>query len=152
MTLKAQIYLKELKMAFKSTVPVEIRFADLDAYGHVNSAKFITYLETARTKLFLGRFSALMHSGIIFLVAKVECEYKKPLMLKPSVLVDVEAVKIGNSSFELGYTVHNGEGEIYAAAKTVMVTFDKNAGKPVRVPDDMKRIFEQEGEAPGDAG
>jgi len=132
-------------MAYKITVPVEIRFADLDAYGHVNSAKFITYLETARTKLFLERFSDLMNSGIVFLVAKVECEYKKPLMLAPEVLIDVESVKVGNSSFELAYTVHNGKGEVYAQARTVMVTFDTNAGKPVRVPKDMLATLSGEG-------
>lgn len=139
-------------MSYKTSVQVEVRFADLDAYGHVNSAKFITYLETARTKLFLDTFHSFMRAGIIFLVAKVECEYKKPLMLTHSVLVDIETVKVGNSSFELGYTVHNGNGEVYALAKTVMVTFDTNAGKPVRVPDDMKTIFEGGEDAAGIAG
>jgi acyl-CoA thioesterase FadM len=37
---------------------VEVRFVDLDAYGHVNSATYFTYLETARTKL-IGFSAAL---------------------------------------------------------------------------------------------
>lgn len=136
----------------KMTAPVEVRFADLDAYGHVNSAKFITYLETARTKMFMEQFKGLLDQGILFLVAKVECEYKKPLLLQPQVLVDVEPVKVGNSSFELGYTVHNGKGDVYALAKTVMVTFSMKEGKPVRVPEETKKMFEEKGGASGEHG
>lgn len=134
---------QETLMAYKQTVPVEVRFGDLDAYGHVNNAKFITYLEVARTKLFMEGFSALMAAGINFLVARIECEYKKPLMLRPSVLVDVQAEKVGNTSFEFSYAVHDGNGEVYATARTVMVTFDSKAGRPVKVPETMKAALEQ---------
>jgi acyl-CoA thioester hydrolase len=39
------------------TVPVNVRFRDLDAYGHVNNAVFFTYLEEARIKLLGAHFT-----------------------------------------------------------------------------------------------
>ena len=33
---------------FRFSFPVEVRFADLDALGHLNNAKYLTYAEQAR--------------------------------------------------------------------------------------------------------
>ena len=46
------------------SIPIESRFSDLDAYGHVNNAVYFTYLETARVKLFSDycRYDALGHA------------------------------------------------------------------------------------------
>ena len=32
---------------FRHGVPIQVRWADLDAMGHVNNAKYLTYLEQA---------------------------------------------------------------------------------------------------------
>ena len=41
------------------STPIELRFSDLDLYGHVNSVIYFTYLETARVKLFAELFTDL---------------------------------------------------------------------------------------------
>lgn len=116
---------------------VEIRFADLDAYGHVNNAVYFTYLETARTKLFHDKFMELMSQSMLFLVVKAECEYKFPITLTDNLIVTLTVSRVGNSSFDIDYEMHNGNGKMFARAKTVMVCFDNNLQKPVRVPDNF---------------
>ncbi len=61
------------------TIEIQVRFRDADAYGHVNNAVFFTYMETARFSFLKEQFVNLMKSGITFLVAKSECEYKQPI-------------------------------------------------------------------------
>lgn len=120
---------------------IEVRFADLDAYGHVNNATYFTYLETARTKLFLGRFIDLLNRGLHFLVAKAECEYRKPIQLADRVTVAMTVARIGNSSFDIDYTVHNGNGVTFATAKTVMVCFDQELGRPAAIPESFRQAL-----------
>ncbi len=127
-----------MKMVETFSTEIEVRFSDLDAYGHVNNAVIFTYLETARTKLLLKSFLEYMDKGVLFLVARAECDYKKPIDLSDQVLISLELSRIGNSSFDIDYRVHNGDGTFFAEAKTVMVCYDQNIGKPVRVPEDFK--------------
>lgn len=123
------------------SVPIELRFADLDAYGHVNNAIYFTFLETARTKLFHDKFIEFMAQSLLFLVVKAECEYKLPIDLKDQVIVTLEMVRVGNSSFDIDYKLHNGSGKTFATAKTVMVCYDGKAQKPVRIPESFKQLL-----------
>ncbi|TYO95798.1 acyl-CoA thioester hydrolase [Geothermobacter ehrlichii] len=120
---------------------IEIRFSDLDAYGHVNNATFFTYLETARVKFFRDRFAELMRSGILFLVAEATCRYLQPIGLDDRVLIDVWADKVGRRSFTLGYRMHDGNDKVFARAGTVMVCFDQKAGTPTALPDDFRNAL-----------
>ena len=117
---------------------IELRFSDLDAYGHVNNAVFFTYLETARTKLFLDKFIDFLNGGLLFLVVKAECEYRKPIQISDRVVVSMTAPRIGRSSFDIDYTIHNGQGSTFATAKTVMVCYDGKRGQAVAIPEDLK--------------
>lgn len=126
---------------FTFTTDIEVRFSDLDAYGHVNNAVFFTYLETARTKLFLEKFLRLLNDGLFFLVAKAECEYKKPIDLTDRVLVAMTVTRIGNASFDIDYSMHNGNGVVFAIAKTVMVCFDRNLNRPTPLPEPLRQTF-----------
>jgi acyl-CoA thioester hydrolase len=119
----------------KFTTEIEIRFADLDAYGHVNNAVFFTYLETARIKLFFERFREFLDSGLLFLVVRAECDYRKPIELREKVAVTLTPGDIGRSSFDLSYNLHDGNGTLYAEARTVMVCFDSKTGRTVPLPE-----------------
>lgn len=116
---------------------IELRFSDLDAYGHVNNAVFFTYLETARVKLLQDKFVDFLSRGLLFLVVKAECTYLKPIELSDRVVVSMRVARVGGSSFDLDYRIHNGAGAAFAEAKTVMVCFDQQRKKPVAVPEDF---------------
>ena len=126
----------------KVSTEIEIRFADLDAYGHVNNAVYFTFLETARFKLFHEDFAEIMTTRLQFLVVEANCRYLQPIGLNDLLVIDVESQTPGRSSFILNYILHSGKGKIYAEARTVMVCFDSSLGKTVRVPDQMRLAFE----------
>ena len=125
----------------KLSTEIEVRFADLDAYGHVNNAVFFTYLETARVKLFRERSAELMQSGLFFLVVEASCRYRKPIELNDRVLIDLSVEDLGRSSFTLAYQMHDGEGRTFADARTVMVCFDQSRGKTTAIPEDFHTAF-----------
>jgi len=120
---------------------IEIRFVDLDAYGHVNNAVVFTYLETARVKMFLERFGDFFKGGLLFLVVRAECDYRQPIELNDSLRIAIGLEQLGRSSFTLNYRVHNGGDKLFAEARTVMVCFDPQRKKPVAVPPEFQGVL-----------
>jgi acyl-CoA thioester hydrolase len=130
--------------SYDFSTDVEVRFADLDTYGHVNNATYFTYLETARTKLIPEKFVKMLNGGLHFLVAKAECEYRKPIGLADRVVVSMTITRFGNSSFDIDYALHNGNGVTFATAKTVMVCFDKRLGRSTSIPETLRQAFRRQ--------
>jgi acyl-CoA thioester hydrolase len=127
-------------MAQTYTTGIEVRFSDLDAYGHVNSAVYFTYLETARVKLFREQFEALMRQGIFLLVVRAECDFKIPIMLGDEVVVTLWLAKAGRASFELEYRLHDGKETTYATARTTMVSFDSASKSTMPLPEIIRAM------------
>lgn len=120
---------------------IHVRFADLDAYGHVNNAVFFTYLETARTNVFREVFNSLMQRGVLLIVVKAECDYLKPITLTDSVYVSFNISGKGKTSFNIEYEINDGASTTYATAKTTMVCLDNNSDKPIKVPEELSRYI-----------
>lgn len=129
---------------FQFNTPIEIRFSDLDAYGHVNNALFFTYLETARVKLFQQHFGDFLGNELMFLVVRAECDYRLPIELNDQLQITVSIEEVRYSSFNFSYQMHNGAGKIFAEAKTVMVCYDPEIKKPVAIPPEIKAVFTQQ--------
>ncbi|MFO7766494.1 MAG: thioesterase family protein [Pelovirga sp.] len=128
---------------FEYTTSIDIRFADLDAYGHVNNAIFFTYLEHARVKLFQHYFGAFLDSSLLFLVVRAECDYNAPITLQDPLLITLTVEQLRHTSFTFSYRLHDGRGREFATARTVMVGYDPQAKKPVALPVQIRETFAQ---------
>ena len=135
-------------MARTYEIPIEMRFSDLDIYGHVNSVVYFDYLETARVRLISGIYRELTEKGIYLLVAKAECDYKLPILFGDTVVVAVTISRIGGSSFDLAYRIHDRAGKTFAEAKTVMVCYDNAKKTTIPVPAILREMAEGEGAEP----
>lgn len=127
-------------MSQTHSTSIELRFFDLDAYGHVNSAVYFTYLETARVKLFDRFFREVTEKGIFTVVARAECNFKIPVMLYDEVVVTLWIGKMGRSSFDIEYRLHDGHEKTYATASTTMVCFDNVKKATMPIPESIKAM------------
>lgn len=120
---------------------IGLRFGDFDLYGHVNSVTYFSYLETARVKVFYTLFEELTRKGILLLVRKAECDYLLPILpAVEEIDVTMEILRLGTTSFTLGYRLHDEVGTTYATGQTLMVTFDSRSGQPVAVPEEIRNM------------
>lgn len=125
----------------------EIRFADIDALGHVNNAVYLSYFEQARIHFFahlIGKKWDWNQFGL--LVAKNEIEYRIPVLLNDKVSIHVGCRHVGTKSFTLDYrvTVWREEQEITAAeGASVLVSFDHTHGATTEIPAAWKEMFLQ---------
>lgn len=127
--------------------PLQLRFGDIDAYGHVNNATYFSYFEHARVQLHQLPADPASPSGPVIrdlaghgtftLVAGQEIEYRAPLVLRPEpVYVDVWVTHVGGSSFRTGYTVaEQDRSAVYAIGASTMVLVDRGGGHPVQLPE-----------------
>ena len=111
--------------------PIEVRFNDLDAMGHVNNAVVITFMEQARFQWWRSFLGGRRFQEEGFLIARVEVDYRMPILLGDDVRVELHCLKVGNSSFELGYRLTKGlGGEVFAEGRTVQVMLDFTTHRP----------------------
>jgi acyl-CoA thioester hydrolase len=97
-----------------------VRWDDLDAFNHVNNAKYLTIAQEAR----------FVWTGIIeMVVARAEVDFLAPIY-EGNIFVDVDiwVSAIGSSSFTLEYEIKNGD-ELVARVKTVQVTVSMETKK-----------------------
>lgn len=124
---------------YRYKLPITVRFADLDVLGHLNNAKYLTYIEQIRI-LYVrdvcdwgGKWHSL---GMI--LARTEIDYKLPIAFDDVVMAYVKVSRLGGKSFDMSYllTRRRGDGEekIAAEVKTVMVSYDYEQDTTVQIP------------------
>jgi acyl-CoA thioester hydrolase len=111
----------------------------MDAYGHVNNAVFIRYLEEARID-FLFRPEKDFKQGSV--VARHEIDYKRQLVHRHHP-VDIElwVSQIRAASFTITYEVKDDD-LVYVRASTVVVPFDFEAQRPRRITAEEREFLE----------
>ena len=120
---------------------VEIRFADIDAMGHVNNAVYFTYCEQARIYFFahaLNRSWDWRKLGI--LVAHNEIDYYKPILLQDQINVEVSCLAIGTKSFTLGYKFFRGE-ELCSKGASVLVCYSHELKQTQQIPPEWMAML-----------
>jgi len=122
-----------------------LRWADMDAFGHVNNVAFLRYLEEARIdfmfRLAPGEGSASFTGGSV--VARHEIDYLRPLVHRHAP-VDIETwvTDISAASMTVRYEVKDEE-TVYARASTVVVPYNLAMGRPRRITAEERAFLEK---------
>ena len=75
--------------------PVEVRFRDLDALGHVNNAVFLTYLESARIGYWLELTGRTGLDAVDIILARVEIDYRSQASYRQQLDVGARIAAVG---------------------------------------------------------
>jgi len=118
-----------------------VRFRDCDAFGHVNNAVYLTYLEQARFMLWKEQFGLMAgrdrEPGVI--MARVEIDYRAQARYGDELEIRLALEAIGRSSFTYQYDVVDiASSRIVAQAKSVQVQFDYGENKPVVIDEALR--------------
>ena len=128
-------------MADRFVYDVAVRWSDMDAYGHVNNARFLTLYEEARVAMFfvgarahgLGSFE----EGIV--IARHEIDYLRPVDYGHPVRIEMWISQLRAASFTVSYELFD-EGRPASRAKSVCVPYNLAEGFPRRL-NDAEREF-----------
>jgi acyl-CoA thioester hydrolase len=136
--------LLEIKSQFKYKTTLEVRFCDIDLFGHVNNAIYLTFFEQARSKYWNEIIKwDWDKTGII--LAKAEVNFIKPITLNDTLTAYVKTSKIGNSSWELDYALFtiskNGLEQLNTTGKTIQVAIDYKLNKSIPIPEQEREAM-----------
>jgi len=136
---------------YKLHYPIEVRFGDLDAFWHVNNARYLVYLEQARSRYMqeMGLVDGKSLWNLPLIVGDIHIRYRMPIELGDKVIVSMGVTRISGKTVTIEYEIASEDGTpLYASAESIMVSFDYHTKKSVPVSDDLRRRFsEREGRA-----
>jgi acyl-CoA thioester hydrolase len=129
---------------------IEIRWRDMDAFGHVNNSVYLTYLEDARDRWLE---SVLGDGGSLwdFVLAHVGIDFRSELRQRDrAVVVRCRLARIGNSSIGTREEIFREDGTLAAEAEAVLVARNMGERRSRPLTADERVAFERALEA--DAG
>jgi acyl-CoA thioester hydrolase len=131
---------------------VEVRLSDTDAMGHVNNARYLTYVEIARVRYYeevtgnplpVGTHGA--EEGMI--LAEIRMTYRTTSFYGETLTVESRVERIGRTSFAMVHRItasesRYGPARLVAVADSVLVAYDYSDECPIPVPDEWRAAME----------
>ena len=122
---------------------IEIRWADLDAFRHVNNAVYLTYLEEARDS-WLEAMVPQGRSTWDYVLARVAIDFRRELREEDGFLdASCRLLRLGRSSIVTHEQVRTVGGELAAEAEVVMVARDADTGRSRPLTPAEREAFER---------
>lgn len=124
---------------------LQIRWADLDAFKHINNAAYLVYMQEARADFTWFSRIARGEEPLLadMVVARAEVDYISPIHQTGTTLdVEIYVEKVSNSSFVMVYEMSQG-GTLRAKGKTVQVGVDMETEKARRLRDKEREFLNQ---------
>jgi acyl-CoA thioester hydrolase len=123
---------------------VAIRWRDMDAYGHVNNATYLTYLEECRDA-WVQRVLAPVSDVWDFVLAHVEIDYRSQLTQEDGeVIVRCSLSEIGRSSLGTREEILKRDGSVSAQARSIIVPRNPEADRSRQLTDWERSVLEPE--------
>jgi len=113
-----------------------VRFSDVDVYGHVNNVKYFEYYQEARIAFVLALSGRVydVDSTHRQVVARIDVDYKRPLLFRPEpYAVQTWVTRVGTSSYDLSCRIVDpeepGAETVYSTAEVRLVAYDTATGR-----------------------
>ena len=143
---------RDLPGDFAHRHDVQVRLSDTDAMGHVNNARYLTYVEIARVAYYeqvtgnplpIGAHGA--EEGMI--LAEVRITYRSQAFYGETLTVETRVERIGRTSFGMVHRItapesRYGPARLVAVADSALVSYDYRDDRPIPVPADWRAAIE----------
>jgi len=133
---------------FNHSVPIQIRFSDIDSIGHINNNIYFSYFDLGKTYYFENiKATQVSWTDGIIVVAHLETDFYSPVFYKESIAVDTKVTRIGRKSFTLLQQLRNIKThEIKCRCKSIIVAYNAAIQASMEIPETWKKAmcdFEQ---------
>jgi len=118
-----------------------IYYHHTDCGGVVYYGRYLNFLEEARTEYFKQKGASLKQladSGIMFVVARQEIDYKFPAVYADTLDIRTDVGQLSGVRIEFLHEIYNQNKQLIVKAKTTLVCVDKNL-KPQAIPEDLRK-------------
>lgn len=130
-----------MEKRYKHHLDLQMRFKDIDLFGHVNNNVYFEYFDLGKVKYIeatLGELFNPMADAAV--VANINCDFLRPTLPNEPLAVETRTDTLGQHSFTLHQRVVNTDtGEVKCEGRVVMVCFDTRTSQSKELPDEWKK-------------
>jgi len=128
---------------FKHTTPIQLRFNDFDALGHVNNSIYFSFYDLGKTTYFNEVLPDVnVNSEVGVVIGHIEVSFLLPVYPGEKVSVETAVVEMGNKSFKLlQHLIDMETKEVKCICRTVMVCFDAKTKTTREISDKWKKAM-----------
>ena len=124
---------------------IESRWGDMDGLRHINNAKYLTYLETARLEYLstLGIDINRWNSKESVILASMKIDYHKQSSYPNIYEIGCKISRLGEKSFDIFNGIfESSSSELIVTGTFTIVCFNYHLQKTIHVPDSIKDAFQ----------
>jgi acyl-CoA thioester hydrolase len=133
---------EDRKNDFRHIIPLQIRFNDVDKFGHVNNTVYFQFYDTAKTDYIATVCKGVDWEQLAIVVVKIEAEFVAQIKGDSHIAGRTRVVKIGNKSFHLEQDVIDVDTqEVKSRCFSVMVLYDLERQQTIPLPDAWRRAI-----------
>lgn len=122
-----------------STLVLDVRWRDMDAFDHVNNASYLGYVEEARVRWFKSLTEDWAGEAAAPIMAAVTVNYRRPINWPETLRIELIAERVGNKSLTLGHRISAASDPalLYCDGHTVLVWVN-HEGQSVPLPETVR--------------
>lgn len=122
---------------------IAVRWGDMDAYGHVNNALYMRYLEEARVQFLASIGADMRGNGTDPVIINVGCTFLRPVSYPATVIIKSYVGEIGRSSFMIWYEVSTTDNpdQLCSWGYSKVVWMDHQTGRSVPLPEMIRHAI-----------
>ena len=122
---------------FRHTMPVQIRFSDVDQFGHMNNSVYFSLYDLAKTTYIKDVLGSADWSKLAIVVANINANFFMPVFFSDHLVIETAVVHLGHKSFTLlQRAVTTDTHEVKCECRTVMVGYDLATKEPKLISED----------------
>ena len=134
--------IKEENIAYRHILPLQIRFNDVDKFGHVNNTVYFQFYDTAKTDYIATVCKGVDWERLAIVVVKIEAEFLAQIKGDNHIAGRTRVTKIGNKSFHLEQDVIDVDTqEVKSRCLSIMVLFDLEHQQTIPLPDEWRQAI-----------
>lgn len=125
------------EVAFHHAIDAQLRFNDVDIFGHINNSVYLQLLDLAKVRYFEAVLGGPVdwHDATV-VVVNINASFYSPGYFDEPLTVATAVGKMSEHSFILEQRIYNrATGDVKCAAKTVMAGFDPQTATGIAVPE-----------------
>ena len=135
---------KEKSNEFRHVLPLQIRFNDVDKFGHVNNTVYFQFYDTTKTDYYASVCKDVDWEQVAIVVVKIEAEFLGQVKAVSNIAGRTRVTRIGRTSFELEQEVFDmGTQEVKSRCSSVMVLYDLIRQQSMPFPDAWRQAISQ---------
>lgn len=126
-----------------TTIDIQIRFSDLDAFRHVNNAQIVQYYDLGISNYISNLGILNIFSGNSMVKVHIEMNFYDSINLQDKIEVQTSVSKVGNKSITFFQrVVESDSGKIKSDCVTVLAGFNVDTQQSVEVPQEWKDLIQ----------